>query len=183
LIGEAAGKIRVAVSAIGPVGEDLDARNRTFREAGWRLTATEGFFVHDLKKLPQAGDPRVRRVQEATDVARFAKACKRKPASLGVADVEDAPVRLYEASGRGTTVGWVYSVKAGRDAWVSNLHVLPAHRRKGLGAALMAALLADDARLGRRRSVLLASHSGALLYPTLGYRRIGTLMLLVRTKR
>ena len=107
------------------------------------------------------------------------QALRRRPNSLGIKDVEDAEIRLYEARVGKKSVGWVQSVKAGRDAWVANLKVLPSHHRRGLGRALMAALLSDDARLGRRRSVLLASHAGAMLYPQLGYQRIGTLMLLM----
>lgn len=179
LIGEIASEMgRIAISAIYPEGDDLDERNEAFRKLGWRLLATEGLFIHDLKDLPPT-DPRVRRARTPADVARVAKVVRRRPASLGAADVDDAEVRLYEARVGGNTVGWVQSVKAGRDGWVANLKVLAPHRRKGLGRALMAALLADDARLGRRRSVLLASHAGAMLYPLLGYQRIGTLMLLM----
>jgi GNAT superfamily N-acetyltransferase len=179
LVGEAAGETgRIAISAIHSEGDDLDARNEAFRKLGWRLLATEGLFVHELKDLPPS-DSRVRRARTAVDVARVAKVLRRRPASLGVEDIDDAAIRLYEANVGGKTVGWVKSVQAGADGWVADLKVLEPHRRKGLGRALMAALLADDARLGRRRSVLLASHAGAMLYPTLGYRRIGTLMLLM----
>src|SRR4051812_7673430 len=55
---------RIAISAIYPEGEDLDARNESFRKLGWRLLATEGLFFHDLKDLP-ATDPRVRRARQA----------------------------------------------------------------------------------------------------------------------
>jgi GNAT superfamily N-acetyltransferase len=173
---------RFAISAIYPQGEDLDARKDSFRKLGWRLLATEGLFVHDLKKLPPA-DRRVQRARTAADLARVAKVVRRRPASLGVDDVDDAEIRLYEANVGGKTVGWVKSVRAGRDGWVADLKVLESHRRKGLGRALMARLLADDARLGRRRSVLLASHAGAMLYPQLAYRQIGTLMLLMPGRR
>ena len=41
----------------------------------------------------------------------------------------------------------------------------------------MTALLTDDKRSGIRASTLLASHTGAMLYPSVGYRRIATLYL------
>ena len=183
LVAAVSGETHVAISAIYRDGEDLAARNREYRRLGWRLLATEGLFVHDLNDLPPA-DRRARRARSADDVARVAKAARRRPASMGAAaaDEDDAYIRLYEARVGGKTAGWVQSVKAGRDAWGANLMVLAPQRRRGLGRALMAALLADDKRLGRRRSVLLASHTGALLYPLLGYRRIGTLMLLAPMK-
>jgi predicted acetyltransferase len=57
------------------------------------------------------------------------------------------------------------------------MHVDPAHRRRGIGRALLARMLQDDRALGSRCSVLTASHTGALLYPRLGYERIGTLFM------
>jgi hypothetical protein len=38
-------------------------------------------------------------------------------------------------------------------------------------------MLTDDKVAGARANVLLASHSGALLYPTVGYQQLGTLYL------
>lgn len=69
------------------------------------------------------------------------------------------------------------SVRIGNAAWVADLNVLPASRRRGYGGALMRTLLADDARLGVRTRVLLASGAGAKLYPLLGHERIGPLQL------
>jgi hypothetical protein len=38
-------------------------------------------------------------------------------------------------------------------------------------------MLQDDAAYGARQAVLLASHTGAKLYPVVGYEQIGTLLL------
>jgi hypothetical protein len=38
-------------------------------------------------------------------------------------------------------------------------------------------MLRDDRARGSKRSVLTASHTGALLYPRVGYERIGTLFM------
>jgi hypothetical protein len=43
-------------------------------------------------------------------------------------------------------------------------------------------MLRDDRARGARRSVLLASHTGALLYPRVGYEQIG-LMLVYAPRR
>jgi predicted acetyltransferase len=57
------------------------------------------------------------------------------------------------------------------------MYVAPAHRRHGIGGALLVKMLRDDRRLGFQQSVLLSSHTGALLYPRLGYRQIGLLYI------
>ncbi|RYG26650.1 N-acetyltransferase [bacterium] len=173
---------RGAICAIYSPSEDLHARKKAFRALGWRLLRTEPMFVHHLRDLPLT-DPRIARASSPEHVARICKAAKMRPASMGIDDEDDATIRLYEASVDGQNVGWVRSIRAGQqDAWVSSLNVHEEFRRQGYGAGLMAALLRDDARLGRRASVLLASHTGALLYPRLGYERLGTLMFLMREK-
>ncbi len=174
---------RGAICAIYSPDAPLDAHKKAFRLSGWRLLRTEPMFVHVLRDLPPL-DPRVVRAISPEHVARICKAAKMRPATMGVTDEDDAPIRLYGASVEGENVGWVRSIRAGKqDSWVSSLNVREAYRRQGYGAGLMAALLHDDKRLGRRASVLLASHTGALLYPGLGYERVGTLMLLMPKTR
>jgi predicted acetyltransferase len=51
------------------------------------------------------------------------------------------------------------------------------YRRRGIGQALLCRMLRDDRTHGSKCSVLLASHTGALLYPRVGYERIGTLFM------
>jgi hypothetical protein len=41
----------------------------------------------------------------------------------------------------------------------------------------MSQMLRDDREACSRLAVLTASHSGAMLYPLVGYKQIGTLML------
>jgi predicted N-acetyltransferase YhbS len=92
--------------------------------------------------------------------------------------LEDEALRLYAAFEEGKPVGWVRSIQGPHNSrWVSNLYVDAAHRRKGLGSALMNAMLADDQHSGADYSVLLASKVGSKLYPTLGYEQIGLLQL------
>jgi len=40
---------------------------------------------------------------------------------------------------------------------------------EGIGSSLLETILRDDCKQGVHRSVLLASHAGALIYPKLGY--------------
>lgn len=89
-----------------------------------------------------------------------------------------------------TPVGWVRSVStgsgpsAGSDSrWVANLFVRSDYRRRGIGRSLMSAMLNEDAALGASYSALLASKTGALLYPQLGYELHGHLLVLVPPKK
>jgi GNAT superfamily N-acetyltransferase len=95
---------------------------------------------------------------------------------------DDAPLRQYAALDGDAVVGWVRSIVVGDRTWVSNMHVLPAYRRRGIARAMLARLLRDDRDRGSRASVLLASHTGAKLYPVVGYETIGELLLFTPRK-
>jgi len=74
-------------------------------------------------------------------------------------------------------VGRVRSADAVGATWCADMYVEPSRRRRGIGQALMAKMLHDDRTHGLRCSVLMATHAGALLYPRMGYERIGTLLI------
>ena len=108
-------------------------------------------------------------------VARAARARQLLPEHL---TQPDPPFRLYAAFDQETPVGWVTSVSTGSDCtWVSNLFVDPRYRRRGIGKSLMSAMLDEDAAIGSQYSALMASKTGALLYPQLGYEQHGLLLL------
>jgi predicted acetyltransferase len=79
-------------------------------------------------------------------------------------------------------VGRVRSVDAVGATWCADMHVNPSHRRRGIGQALLCRMLRDDRTRGSKCSVLTASHTGALLYPRVGYERIGTLLVIARRR-
>jgi GNAT superfamily N-acetyltransferase len=57
----------------------------------------------------------------------------------------------------------------GREGYISNLVTLPGYRRRGIAAALMAAMTAEARELGMGRLWLYASAEGEPLYAGLGY--------------
>jgi predicted acetyltransferase len=95
----------------------------------------------------------------------------------------DSPVRAYVALDDKEPIGWTWSMKAGKCTWVSDVYVKPQYRRRGVGKSMLVRMLRDDRAHGSKWSVLLASHTGALLYPTVGYEQIGMLMLYTLKKR
>jgi predicted N-acetyltransferase YhbS len=90
---------------------------------------------------------------------------------------DDAPLRQYVALDGNEIVGRVRSVNAAGATWCADMYVAPSRRRRGIGQALLSRMLRDDRALGSKCSVLTASHTGALLYPRVGYERIGTLLM------
>lgn len=164
------------------VGADLDGKKApvAFREAGFRRAGKEPLFVRDLRvRAGYVGDGFegvVKRVEseEEMENLRLAKGGRKamRPEDLGV---DDADFRVFYAVLDGVLAGRVTSCRVREASWVADLYVEPGFRRRGLGSALMGALAADDWRLGVRWSVLLASSTGALLYPRLGYEQTGLL--------
>src|SRR5262245_33602785 len=124
---------------------------------------------------------KIERLRTAAMAEQLGKATRSRPIPaehLG----HDAPFRQYVALKDGELVGWVRSVNAGDSQWVANMYVQPKHRRRGIGRALLARMLRDDRDQGAKKSVLLSSHTGALLYPRVGYEQIGLLMIFAPRK-
>jgi GNAT superfamily N-acetyltransferase len=169
-----------AVRGMDRGDEELRAK---YKELGYRLLSTEPLFVHRLKRIPRAQNlVDIERVLTAEMAERLGKATRSRPiAAENLA--EDAPFRQYVAVQDGELVGWVRSVNAGDSQWVANMYVRPTHRRRGIGRALLAQMLRDDRKRGAGQSVLLSSHTGALVYPQVGYEQIGLLLIFAPRKR
>jgi GNAT superfamily N-acetyltransferase len=164
---------RFAVSVAIANDEPDEPTRSAYKALGYRLLRTEGFFVQSLRQIP---DPlavvSIECVRTAERAAQLAKIIRRQPIAdelLG----DDAPFRQYVALDGDAIVGRVRSVDAVGATWCEAMFVEPSHRRRGIGQALMAKMLHDDRAHGSRCSVLMATHAGALLYPRMGYERIG----------
>ena len=168
---------RYAISAICPSGTADESLRSGFKGLGYRLGTTEPFMTHSLRHIPQATDPAViERVRTAEMAQRLAKAARRlqiRPEDLH----QDAPQRQYVALIDDLLVGWVGSIVVGDATWCQTMYVAPEFRRRGIARAMLCRMLRDDRAHGATEAVLLASHTGAKLYPVVGYRQIGTLLL------
>lgn len=168
---------RFFVCAIVGEGESDDPPRSAYRSLRYRLLATEGFFVHRLKRIPKLPSPvPIVRVRTPDLAARLGKATRSRPISDSLLG-DDAPFRQYVALDGEDIVGRVRSVDAVGATWCADMHVNASHRRRGIGQALLCRMLRDDRARGSKCSVLTASHTGSLLYPRVGYARIGTLFL------
>ncbi len=173
---------RFFVCAIVGEGEPDAATRSAYKALGYRLLATEGFFVQRLKRIPKSPSPvSIERVRTPDLAARLGKATRTRPIADGLLRA-DAPFRQYVALDGEDIVGRVRSVDAAGATCCADMYVNPSHRRRGIGQALLCRMLRDDQARGSKCSVLTASHTGALLYPRVGYERIGTLFLFVPSK-
>lgn len=170
---------RFFVCAIVNQGEPDQPTRTAYKSLGYRLLATEGFFIQRLKRIPKSPAAVViKRVRTVELAAQLGKLTRTRPIPCELLGT-DAPFRQYVALDRETIVGRVRSVNAAGATWCADMYVDGAHRRRGIGQALLCQLLRDDRAHGSKCSVLTASHTGALLYPHVGYERLGTLFMFV----
>jgi GNAT superfamily N-acetyltransferase len=168
---------RFFVCAMLGEGEEDEPTRSAYKGLGYRLLATEGFFVQRLSRIPKVPPPLpIERVRTPELAARLGKITRTRPIPDSLLG-NDAPFRQYVALDGGEIVGQVRSVDAVGATWCADMLVNPGYRRRGIGRALLCHMLRDDRARGSKCSVLTASHAGALLYPHVGYDRIGTLFM------
>jgi GNAT superfamily N-acetyltransferase len=158
-------------------GEPDTPTRTAYKALGYRLLATEGFFVQPMKRIPRPPSPvSIERVRTSDLAAQLGRITRTRPIASNLLG-DDAPFRQYVALDGTDIVGRVRSVDAAGATWCTDMYVHPSRRRRGIGQALLAKMLRDDRARGSKCSVLTASHTGALLYPRVGYERIGTLFM------
>jgi GNAT superfamily N-acetyltransferase len=174
---------RFAMCPVCGVDESDEPLRAGFKSLDYRLGATEAVMVHELKRIPRFEKPVEVVAVTTTELAeRLNKAAKSRqvlPEHLS----KDSPLRQYVALVADKPVGWVRSIDVGHATWCSNMYVDPKFRRRGIARAMMSTMLRDDRTGGSKLAVLTASHAGAKLYPVVGYKQIGTLMLYTPKKK
>src|SRR5215471_3789754 len=168
---------RFFVCAMVAEGEPDEPTRAAYKALGYRLLATEGFFVQRMQRIPRLpSSASIERVRTPDVATRLGKITRTRPISNDLL-ADDAPFRQYVALDGEAIVGRVRSVDAVGATWCADMYVNPSHRRRGIGRALLSRMLRDDRARGSKCSVLTASHTGALLYPGAGYERMGTLYM------
>jgi len=167
---------RYAICVLLRSGEPDEALRAGFKDLGQRLLVTEDLFVHPLQVIPEPPEALpVVRVTTPELAERLAKAARRRQIRAEDVTAARPAQRQYVVLEGEQPVGWVGSVVTGDTCWCTNMYVQPAHRRRGLARAMLAQMLRDDRDGGARANVLLASHAGSKLYPTVGYELRGKL--------
>jgi GNAT superfamily N-acetyltransferase len=172
-----------AICAIRAPDEPDGPLRAAYKALGYRLGTTEPMMFHSLSRIPRLPEPvPIQRVTTPDLAQSLAKAARGRQV-LPEHFASDSPLRQYVALDGTKPVGWVRSITAGKATWVSNMFVRPDYRRRGIGRSLLARMLRDDRSAGATCSVLLSSHTGAMLYPRVGYQRIGELLLFTPVRR
>ena len=176
---------RFAVCDFLGAGEPDQSFRAAWKAAGYRLGATEPLMVHDLKRIHRCDSPaNIERVTTQALADQLAKAARsRQVLGEHLAAGDDAPLRQYVAMIDEQIVGWVRSIMTPAGTWCSNMFVGSTWRRRGIGRAMLSRMLRDDRDHGAELAALTASHTGALLYPVVGYRQVATLYLYTPLKR
>ncbi len=168
---------RFAVCAIYGVHESDQPLRAGFKALNYRLGRTEPIMVHELKRIPRFDNPvEIARVTTEALAAQLNKAARSRqvlPEHLA----KNSPLRQYVALADDRPVGWVRSIDVKQATWCTDVYVVPEFRRRGIARAMMIQMLRDDRAHGSKLAVLTASHTGAKLYPLVGYKQIGMLML------
>jgi GNAT superfamily N-acetyltransferase len=170
------------VCAMIAEGDLHEPTRAAYKALGYRLLATEGFFVQRMERIPKPPSPVwIERLRTPDLAAQLGRITRTRPIPNNMLG-DDAPFRQYVALDGEDIVGRVRSVNAVGATWCADMYVRPSHRRRGIGLALLSKMLRDDRARGTKCSVLTASHIGALLYPRVGYEQIGMLFMFAPRK-
>jgi GNAT superfamily N-acetyltransferase len=143
---------RFFVCAIVGEGESDEPVRSAYKSLGYRLLATEGFFLQRLTRIPRSPSPvPIARVRTPELAERLGKAVRARPIANGLLG-DDAPFRQYVALDGEEIVGRVRSVDSVGATWCADMHVNASHRRRGIGRALLCRMLRDDRARGSKCS-------------------------------
>jgi GNAT superfamily N-acetyltransferase len=168
------GEIRVRIESVEP---------SRFNDRVY-VCSTQATFVatQEEKILPRHGNGRSMARRPSRDTGRvvYLQSAARPPLKV----VTHEPVEIAEICLRHVKADRrVRSVDAAGATWCADVYVDPAYRQHGIRQALLCRMLRDDRARGSKCSVLTSSHTGALLYPRIGYERIGTLYMFAPTRQ
>ena len=172
------------ICAVVPDGDIPASTVNEYKACGCRYLRSEGLYCVEAKSaLLKGTDLPIRRVTTTLDADEVNSGAGARQIFAEHLTTADSVCRLYAAFDGESPVGWVRSIRTGPEtAYVSNLYVLEPYRKRGIGRALMSAMLNEDIKYGIQYSSLAASTAGSMLYPHLGYQRIGTLLLIAPPK-
>lgn len=175
---------RYVINVLRAMDEPDEQIRGAFKSLGYRLLVTEALMVNPLDGLEATEGPlQIRRVATQADAEILHRATRKRQILPRHLTDDPPPIRQYMALDGEIPVGWASSIVIGETTWCSNVFVKESHRRRGIARSLLTRLLLDDRAAGATASVLLASHAGAKLYPVVGYKQIGELLMFAPPRR
>jgi len=164
--------------------EDGKSAVARMKQNGYRYLRSEPLMIRMTSDAPPPSPLiAVRRISTAADAAAVAKFMGHR-VTTETELAEDPPTcRVYAAEVDGKIVGYARSVDSILEsAYLAGMFTDATYRRRGIGTAVLATALADDARYGARFNVLLASRAGEQLYTSMGYAVLAHLYIFVTAK-
>lgn len=141
---------RFFVCTIIGEGEPDEPTRSAYKSLGYRLLASEAFFVQPLERIPMPHSPvPIERVRTPELAKQLGKATRTRPIANDLLG-KDAPFRQYVALNRDAIVGRVRSVDAAGATWCADMHVSESHRRRGIGRALLPGCCGRTGRAARK---------------------------------
>jgi ribosomal protein S18 acetylase RimI-like enzyme len=151
-----------------------------YTAAGYRLAFSEYLMARSLSDLPPA-DPTVAvaLVRDAAEAAQVNANDTETEPWVRPGNLEAPNMRHYYTMQDGVVAARARAWQPDQAcSYVTHVFTHPAYRRRGLARAVMLRLIHDDAVHGVTTSLLVASEEGDLLYRSLGYTRMATLLVL-----
>ena len=154
-----------------------------YSAAGYRLAFSEYLMARPLTNLlPANPEVAVELVRDADEAARMNAADVEHEPWVRPGNFEAPNLRHYYVLQDGVIAARARSWQPHAEySYVTHVFTNPAYRRRGLARAVMLRLLHDDLAHGVTESLLVASEEGDLLYRSLGYTRLATLLVLEPT--
>jgi GNAT superfamily N-acetyltransferase len=174
---------RYVICAIHPAGTSDRPLRDGFKALNYRLNTTEPLMAHPLRRIPRVPEPAaIERVLTPEMADRLHQASRNR--QIRSEDLHPgARQRQYVAMVDDTVAGWVGSIVVDDATWCQNMFVVERFRRRGIARAMLCRMLRDDRAHGATMAILTASHTGARLYPLVGYRQIGLLLAFTPKRR
>lgn len=169
---------KYALCSLVKDGDNLGESKAVYKLLGCRLASTESLMSTQIECDPpeDIAFP-ILEIADTEHANAIAKAWRRRQIRLTDIGNPDALHRVYTIHDGTKFIASVGSVRVGETGWIASLYVNLAYRRRGIGTALMRRAMSDNYTRGIKNHVLVASHAGAKLYPTLGYQSLGTLCI------
>jgi ribosomal protein S18 acetylase RimI-like enzyme len=161
------------------VDDQLDTLT-AYTAASYRLAFREYLMARSLGDLPPT-DPAVpvALVRDETEAAQVNAADAETEPWVRPGNREASNMRHYYTMQDGLIAARARAWQPNPTcSYVTHVFTHPAYRRRGLARTVMLRLLHDDAAQGITTSLLVASEEGDLLYRSLGYIRLATLLVL-----
>ncbi len=175
---------RILLSAFSLTSEETLQLKSQYKGYGYRLLRTLPMFqCSSLSEYTNVLNYNCVEVFSTEQAEMLKQALGHTLVKCGENGILDSKIKIFYVELDGAVVGWVRSIRCYRNiSYISDVNVLPEYRRRGIGTALMHALVNSNYSDGFLYSVLLATSAGSKLYQSTGFKEIAMLQMFALNK-